>query len=68
MTFIKSLRTKVKKKGQASLEYFIIFAVLALLTILSLSSLFPQLQNALQGSGGFFEKAIGVKGINVGNN
>ncbi|MBL7152050.1 MAG: hypothetical protein ISS89_05660 [Candidatus Omnitrophica bacterium] len=43
--------------GQASLEYFIIFSVIALLTILSLSSFFPRIQQAMQGEAGYFQKA-----------
>ena len=50
--------------GQASLEYFILFAVIACLTILSFSSFLPKVREAIQGSSskdGFFQKA--AKGI-----
>jgi len=70
MTFIKSLKTPKREKAQASLEYFVLFSMMAILTILSLSAFFPKLQRVLQGNGsteGFFQKAIGVEGLNVGN-
>jgi len=43
--------------GQASLEYFILFAIIAVLTILSFSSFFPKVKEAIQGKDGFFQKA-----------
>ncbi|MDD2679211.1 MAG: hypothetical protein PHO03_00195 [Candidatus Omnitrophica bacterium] len=49
-----------KPKGQASLEYFIIFAIIAVLTILSFSTFLPKVKEAIQGSSaktGFFQKA-----------
>lgn len=48
------------KLGQASLEYFILFAVIAILTILSFASFFPNLQATIQGTStttGFFQRA-----------
>ena len=48
------------KKGQASLEYFIIFAIIAVLTILSFSTFLPKVKEAIQGSNtteGVFQKA-----------
>lgn len=45
-------------RGQAALEYFILFSVIALLTLLSLSSFFPKVQEAIQGKDGFFQKAV----------
>jgi Flp pilus assembly pilin Flp len=48
------------KKAQAAVEYFIIFAIIAVLTILSFSTFLPKVKEALQGSSakeGFFQKA-----------
>jgi Flp pilus assembly pilin Flp len=45
------------KKGQAALEYFIIFTIIAVLTILSFSTFLPKVKEAIQGSGGFFQNA-----------
>lgn len=48
------------ERGQASLEYFIIFSIIAILTILSFSSFLPLVQQAVQGTAtqpGFFQKA-----------
>jgi competence protein ComGC len=67
MTFKKSLRTKNNTKAQATLEYFIIFALIALLTILSLTNFHKDVRSALQGKGGFFQVAVGVDGLNVLN-
>jgi Flp pilus assembly pilin Flp len=50
----------VLKKGQAALEYFIIFAIIAVLTILSFSTFLPKVKEAIQGSDtkkGFFQNA-----------
>ncbi len=47
---------KSLKIGQAALEYFILFSVIAVLTILSVSTLFPNVQNTLQG---FSDSAAG---------
>lgn len=47
------------KKGQVSLEYFIIFTIIALLTILAFSSSFVSgVQDAVQGNNGVFQKAF----------
>jgi hypothetical protein len=46
--------------AQASVEYFILFAIIAVLTILSFSSFLPKVKEAIQGSEqkeGFFQKA-----------
>lgn len=56
MAFRKILKIRGKKKGQASLEYFILFAVIALLTLISLSSFLPKVRNAGED---FFNKAAG---------
>lgn len=48
------------KTGQASLEYFILFAIIAVITILSFSTFLPKVKEAIQGSdnkAGFFQKA-----------
>lgn len=45
------------KRGQASLEYFIIFSVIALLTIVSLSSFFTNVKAQIQGKNGFVNQA-----------
>lgn len=53
-------------KGQASLEYFLLFSVIIVLTILSMTSFFPKVQAILQGTNtqtGFFEKAAGRLGV-----
>ncbi len=47
------------EKGQASLEYFILFAVIAILTLVSLSTFYPQVKNIIQGEQGFFQRAAG---------
>lgn len=46
---------KNSKTGQASLEYFILFSVITLLTLLSLSSFFPKVQATGEG---FFQSAV----------
>lgn len=53
MSFKKCLKT-----GQASLEYFILFSIVAGLSLLSLSSFYPKVREAIQGSEtkeGFFQ-------------
>lgn len=47
----------MKNKGQSAIEYFVIFSVIALLTILSFSSFFPRIQEAMQGEVGYFQRA-----------
>ncbi|MFH0762561.1 MAG: hypothetical protein V1925_01580 [Candidatus Omnitrophota bacterium] len=49
----------MKNKAQSTVEYFILFSVITLLTILSLSTFFPRIQEALQGKDGYFQKAAG---------
>jgi len=44
-------------RAQASLEYFILFAVIAVLTIVSLNKGLPTLIEKMQGPNGFFHKA-----------
>ena len=66
MTFKKCLRTKKSRRGQAALEYFIVFAILALITILSLSSFHGRM---LSSTRGFFQAVVvGTHGLNVENN
>lgn len=70
MTFIKSLKMFKTKKAQASLEYFIIFSIVALLTILSFTDFLPRVQAALQGTSnkpGVFQRAV-LTGLDVDNN
>ena len=70
MTFKKFLRRAQKNQGQASLEYFIIFSIIALLTIISLTTFLPVVQSALQGNdttNGLYQNAVGVNGINIAN-
>lgn len=51
------------KIGQASLEYFIVFAIVAVITILSFSSFLPEVRKAILGANnttageGLFQKA-----------
>ncbi len=48
------------KKGQAAIEYFILFTIIAVITILSFSTFLPKVKEAIQGSNesaGFFQKA-----------
>lgn len=52
------------RTGQASLEFFILFAVVAVMTIISISSFFSSIQTSNEG---LFQKAVGVDGINIGN-
>jgi hypothetical protein len=47
-------------KAQSSVEYFILFAIIAVITILSFSSFLPKVKETIQGSStkqGFFQKA-----------
>lgn len=51
---------KARRKAQSSVEYFILFAIIAVLTILSFSSFLPKVKETIQGSAtkqGFFQKA-----------
>lgn len=77
MTFKKNLRIQSSCKGQATLEYFILIAVIALLTILSLTTFHTNIANLTQGEvdsqgnvirNGFFQAAVGEDGLNVENN
>lgn len=50
---------KSLKSGQASLEYFLIFAAILGLTLLSASTFFPAVRRTIQGGSGrtgFFQK------------
>jgi hypothetical protein len=47
--------------GQVALEYFILFSLIALITLLSLSSFHQRLKDSLQGTPdvkGFFQNAV----------
>ena len=78
MTFKKSLRTKNDCQAQATLEYFIVLAVIALITIVSLSAFHRRMllntQGRVDASGnvitsGFFQTVVlGTHGLNVENN
>ena len=53
---------KYLKRGQASLEYFILFSIIIILTILALNALSPdsflfKVQNTIQGEKGLFKNA-----------
>jgi|GEM_PF-2106188 len=47
MSFKKYLKIKI---GQSTLEYFILFSIIAGLSILSLSSFYPKVRAAIQGT------------------
>lgn len=53
-----TLKKYLRNRGQASLEYFILFAFIAVLTIISFSSVFPNVKNSIFGDGGLFYKAV----------
>jgi uncharacterized protein (UPF0333 family) len=57
-----SLRKFLKKeKAQVSLEYFILFSLIAILTIFSFSGFFVNnVKNSLQGENGFFQSAVNL--------
>lgn len=67
MTFIKCLRIKHEEKGQSALEYFIIFAVMSLVTIWAFTNTLHYIRGSLQGNGGLFQKAVGSEGLNILN-
>ena len=62
MTFKKSLKTR---KAQSSVEYVVLFAIIASLTLLGITTFLPRLRKALgeteEGKvveGSFFDKAM----------
>lgn len=57
--FLKKFLKRKNKflSGQACLEYFIIFAVVGVLGLISVSSLLPRIRNAIYKDGGCFQKA-----------
>jgi len=65
MTFKKLLRRKNNSLAQATLEYFIVFAVIVLLTLLSISTFRQRFVSATQDN--FFREAVGEHGLNVEN-
>jgi hypothetical protein len=65
MTFKKCLRTKNKEKAQATLEYFILFTIVVLMTLLSLSTFRQKFISSAQGH--FFKEAVGKQGLDVEN-
>ncbi len=55
------LKIREHKSGQAVVEYFILFTVIAVLTVLSLSSFLTQVQTIMQGNEteeGYFERTV----------
>jgi len=44
----------LSRRGQASVEYFLLLAAIGVLTVISTQRLWPDIREALQGSGGFF--------------
>jgi uncharacterized protein (UPF0333 family) len=76
MTFKKYLGTKKSNKAQASLEYFILLAIIALMSILSFTNFHREITSAAQGEvdgkgnmvkDGLFQALIGEQGLNVEN-
>ena len=67
MTFKKFLKIKLNGKGQSALEYFILFAVVTGAVWYGFSRLGPleRIEATLQGR--FFQKAVGVDGLNIRN-
>jgi len=58
-------------KGQAVLEYFILFAAIGVLGIVSLSTFFPKIRDVVQGTAsqqGYFQKAANAIINADGNN
>jgi len=57
-------------KGQTTLEYFILFSIVVILTLMSFNTFIPKLKKSLQGDSrtkGVFQDAIGQRGLNVEN-
>ena len=65
MTFKKYLIRKGKEKAQATVEYFILFTIIVLLTLLSLSAFRQRFVSSAQGN--FFKEAVGHHGLDVEN-
>ena len=67
MTFTKFLKSKLNRKGQAALEYFILFAVVASAVVYGFARLGPldRIEATLQGR--FFQEAVGAYGLNIEN-
>lgn len=63
--------TGTRRRGQTTLEYFILFSIVVILTLMSFNTFIPKLKKSLQGdsrTNGVFQDAIGRRGLNVGNN
>lgn len=64
MALKKFLRKiKIEDKGQVSLEYVILFSIIAVVTIVSLSTFYPEVKKAMMGDGkpenkGFFQTVV----------
>lgn len=68
MSFKKDLRRQGISQyknlwGQASLEYFILLAMIAGLTLLSFSNFHNNIKKILQGKNGFFQRAAVRLGV-----
>lgn len=58
MSLKKYLKTKI---GQSTLEYFILFSIIAGLSLLSITTFYPRVRAAIQGTEterGFFQIAV----------
>jgi uncharacterized protein (UPF0333 family) len=44
-------KSLISRQGQAALEYFILFAVIVSITLVSLSTFYPQFKDAVFGDG-----------------
>lgn len=53
-----TLKKFLKNKGQASLEYVILFSIIAVLTIVSLSTFYPKMKASMVGDKGFFQTVV----------
>ena len=48
---------RVLRRGQAAIEYFVIFAAIIAFAVISAERLWPQVRDSLQGPTGFFGRA-----------
>ena len=61
---------KYLKRGQSSLEYFLLFGVTIAVTLVTVSAFLPSVKNSLQGNttrSSLFEKAASGLGMASGN-
>ena len=66
MTFKKFLRRKNDCRAQAALEYFIVFTMIALITILSVTTFHNDMVTNTESY--FQSVVVGTHGLNVENN